>query len=75
MNKSIAWRAYSKFLHDKGYSDFSEAGNPSTTYDYPTRVEKICKREGYSNWDEFGEVMPSIIEKYGPNGSESEYGK
>lgn len=75
MNKTIAWRAYSKYLHDKGYSDFSAAGNPSTTYNYPSRVDKICKREGFSNWDEFGRKLLQIIEKYRPNGSESEYGK
>lgn len=47
MDKTIAWRAYNKYLHDKNYSEESKSGNPSTTYDYPNRIDRICKREGY----------------------------
>ena len=74
MKKPLAWRAYSKYLRDKGYSEFSESGNPSTTYDYPSRVDKICRKEGFSNWDDFGENIFEIIEKYSPNGVEAECG-
>ena len=75
MDKPIAWRAYSKYLCDKGYSKFSEAGNPSTSYNYPSRVDRICKKEGFPNWDDFGKHILEIIEKYGPDGTEAEYGK
>lgn len=74
MKKPLAWRAYSKYLRDKGYSEFSESGNPSTTYNYPSRVDKICRKEGFSNRDDFGEHIFEIIEKYSPNGVEAEYG-
>lgn len=75
MNRTIAWRAFSKYLHDKGYSDFSENGNPSTTYNYPSRIDTICKRENFSNWDELGEHFPEILDKYSKSGCEEDYGK
>ena len=74
MEKTIAWRAYSKYLRDKGYSEFSTAGHPSTAYDYPNRIDRICEIENFSNWDDFGAHIFEIIEKYGPNGSEAMYG-
>lgn len=74
MDKTIAWRAYSKYLHDKGYSDFSENGNPSTTYNYPSRVDKVCKDENYSDWDELGENINKVIVKYSTGGECEEKG-
>ena len=74
MEKSIAWRAYSKYLRDRGCSEESETGNPSTTYDYPDRINRICNREGFSTWDDFGEHIFEILKKYEPNGTEAEYG-
>ena len=75
MDKTIAWRAYSKYLRDKGYSEESKKGNPSTTYDYPTKVERICKKEGFANLDDLGEHINEIIQKYGQNGTEAKYGE
>ena len=74
MEKTIAFRAYSKYLKDKDYSEESKNGNPSTVHDYAQRVERICKRENFASWDELGENIFGIIEKYGPNGSEKDYG-
>lgn len=74
MKRTIAWRAYSKYLRDKGCSEFSDVGNLSTTNNYPYRVDRICRREGFANWDDFGNHIFEIIEKYGPNGIEAEYG-
>ncbi len=74
MDKTIAWRAYNMYLRDKGYSEKSKSGNLSTTYDYPNRIDRICKREGYDNWDDFGEQIFDILGKYEPNGTEAEYG-
>lgn len=74
MEKTIAWCAYSKYLRDKGYSDFSEKGNPSTTYNYPSRVDKVCKDENYSDWDELGENINKVIEKYSIGGECEEKG-
>lgn len=74
LNKTIAFRAYSKYLKDKGYSEESKNGNPSTVYDYTQRLERICKRENFISLDELGENISEIIKKYSPNGSEAEYG-
>lgn len=54
MKKTIAWRAFRKYLHDKGYSDESNAGNRSTTSNYPNRIDTICRKEKIATWDEFG---------------------
>ncbi len=75
MDKSIAWRAFNMYLREKGCSEESKKGNPSTVYDYPNRIDRICKREGYSNWDDFGDHIFEIIKKYDENGCEAEYGK
>ena len=75
MDKTIAWRAYSKYLRDKGCSEESKTGNKSTTYDYPNRIDRICKREGFENWDSLGEHIFDILPKYETDGVESEYGK
>ena len=74
MAKTIAWRAYSKYLRDKGCSEVSQNDNPSTTYDYPARIDRICRREKFANWDELGEHIVEILEKYDANGTEAEYG-
>lgn len=74
MDKNIAWRAFSKYLYDKGYSDESKSGNKSTNYDYPSRVERIYKRENLKSFDELGEHITEILNKYDKNGSEAEYG-
>ena len=75
MDKSIAWRAFSKYLRDKGYSEESKNKNPSTTYDYPCRVDRICEKEGFKTWDELGAHIFDVLPKYEPNGAEAEYGK
>lgn len=75
MQKSIAWRAYKKYLHDNGRSNETPKGNRSTTSDYPDRVDRICRKEGFSNWDDFGEHIFGILSKYEKGGTEEEYGQ
>lgn len=74
MEKTIAWRAFRKYLHDKGYSDESKAGNKSTTSNYPDCINIICKKEKIATWDEFGEQINNIIKKYSAGGQEEKYG-
>ena len=66
MKKTIAWRAFRKYLHDKGYSDESNAGNRSTTSNYPNRIDTICRKEKIATWDEFGEQINNIIKNIVP---------
>lgn len=74
MKKTIAWRAFRKYLHDKGYSDESNAGNRSTTSNYPNRIDRICRKEKIATWDEFGEQINNIIKKYSAGGQEKIFG-
>ena len=72
--KSIAWRAFSKFLKEKGYSEITKSGNKSTTYDYPSRIERICKREKFESWELLGEQILDVVKKYSLGGAEEKYG-
>lgn len=74
MKKTIAWRAFRKYLHDKGYSYESNAGNRSTTSNYPNRIDTICRKEKIATWDEFGEQINNIIKKYSAGGQEKIFG-
>ncbi|MBZ0328270.1 MAG: hypothetical protein K8F54_11735 [Altibacter sp.] len=62
------------YLIQQGYSEFTPSGNPSTVYDYMKRVQKICKRENITV-NRVAENIDYFIEKYGPTGNESEFGK
>lgn len=65
---------FKNFLIKKGYSEFTPTGNPSTVYDYIKRVEKICNRENISIYS-LSKDISFYVDKYGPAGSESEFGK
>lgn len=61
-------------LIEQGYSEFTPSGNPSTVYDYVKRVEKISDREKITIKD-LGKNISFYVDKYGPMGKESEFGK
>lgn len=65
---------FKSFLIEKGYSEFTPSGNPSTVYDYINRVEKIRSRENLT-LRELAENVSYYVDKYGPTGNESEFGK
>lgn len=71
MKETIAYKAFSKFLFDKDYSVYSKNGNKSTVFDYPNRVQKVCKEEGILNLDAFSTHIDLIIEKYSKNGEKA----
>ena len=65
---------FKNYLIQEGYSEFTPSGKPSTVYDYMKRVEKICAKEKITT----GKLVENInfyLDKYGPNGNESEFGK
>lgn len=39
---------FKNYLIQKGYSEYTPSGNPSTVYDYVKRINKICERERIS---------------------------
>jgi len=63
-----------KYLIEKGYSEFTPSGKPSTVYDYIKRVERIRSRENMT-LSELAENISYYVDKYGPTGNESEFGK
>ena len=65
---------FKDYLVSIGYSEFTPSGNPSTAYDYVKRVDKICKRENITV-SNMSKNIDHYIEKYGPTGFESEFGK
>ncbi|QXP69314.1 hypothetical protein H0I29_11820 [Polaribacter sp. R2A056_3_33] len=65
---------FKTYLINKGYSEFTPSGNPSTAYDYSKRVNKICLREAISV-EYLAENIEFYIEKYGPTGNDSDFGK
>lgn len=65
---------FKRFLILNGYSKFTPLGHPSTVYDYTKRIGKICKRESISI-NQLADNISVYVEKYGPLGSEAEFGK
>jgi len=65
---------YKDFLVQRGYSEYTPSGKPSTAYDYMKRIQRICDRENISV-NRLAENISSYLDKYGPTGNESEFGK
>ena len=65
---------FKRYLIEQGYSEFTPSGNPSTVYDYVQRIKKICDRENITV-KILAENINFYVDKYGPVGSESEFGK
>lgn len=62
------------YLIQKGYKEFTPAGNRSTVYDYVNRVDKILERERISIF-KLAENIDFYVRKYDSDGIEAEYGK
>ena len=65
---------FKKYLIEKEYREFTPSGKPSTVYDYIKRVEKIRSRENLT-LSELAKNISYYVDKYGPTGNESEFGK
>jgi hypothetical protein len=64
---------FTEYLRSKGYSEQTPSGHPSTVYDYPKRIDNVCKWESVS-WRELGENIEGIILKYDVGGEKEHYG-
>ena len=65
---------FQNYLTQQGYSEFTPSGKPSTVYDYSKRVKKICDRENIT-CESLAENISFYPDKYGPTGSEAEFGR
>lgn len=63
-----------RYLKNKGYSEKTKTGNPSTVYDYAKRVEKILKNENISYY-ELANDISNIIQKYDLGGEKQHIGE
>ena len=58
---------FTQWLIEKGYPEFTPAGNRSTARDYPFRVEQVCENENLS-WDALAAQIDSVIPAYDRGG-------
>ena len=65
---------FKTYLIRRGYKEFTPTGKPSTAYDYTKRVNKICSREAITV-EYLAENISFYIDKYGPTGNDSAFGK
>lgn len=63
-----------QYLVKKGFSDRTPTGNPSTTYDYTKRIERVCKENSLS-WERLLDNIDDIITQYDKGGIKEELGK
>ena len=63
-----------QFLINQGYSERTPSGNPSTVYDYPHRIDRICKWEN-TTWEGLAQKIGTIIRQYDAGGSKEDIGR
>lgn len=65
---------YESWLIRNGYSEWTFAGNPSTTHHYAYWVERVMKQENLDGWCELAEKIQDIIHKFGKFGIMKKFG-
>ena len=65
---------FKEYLIQKGYSEYTPSGKPSTAYDYVKRINKICERERIST-NQLADNINDYLKKYDIGGSEEDFGK
>jgi hypothetical protein len=48
--------------------------NPSTVYDYPKRIDKVCERENLT-WEESAKDIEKIVIQYDVTGCNEQFGR
>jgi hypothetical protein len=67
-------KQFETFLREKGYSQKTPSGAPSTVYDYSKRVGRVCKWENMT-WMELADNISTILVLYGVGGIKEDKGK
>lgn len=65
---------FKKWLISQGYSERTPSGHPSTAYDYPNRIDKICDWENIT-WETLAKNITTILSQYDTGGAKEIYGK
>lgn len=72
--------AFENYLRDRNYSEWTQSGHRSTVYDYPSRIDTICKDEGYvyangsPDWYALMVNLDALIDEYDKGGVKSHLG-
>jgi len=64
---------FKEYLIKRGYAVTTSSGNPSTVYDYLSRIEKVCEWE-YTTWADLAKNIGIILAKYDTGGSRENFG-
>lgn len=65
--------SFRQYLINRGYSQVTPSGNPSTVYDYIKRIDKVCERERI-NWQSLSIQIKQVGPKYDIGGTEEAFG-
>jgi len=64
---------FEEYLMKRGYAITAPSGKPSTAYDYPRRIEKVCKWEN-TTWADLATNIDAILVEYDIGGSKEKLG-
>lgn len=67
--------AFINYLIDRGYTEFSLNGSPSTVYDYVGRIERVCLNDEKITMRELALSIDTVLPKYEYCGSKRQIGK
>lgn len=76
----LSRKAFEDYLRDRNYSEWTPSGHRSTVYDYPFRIDTICRDEGYvrddgtSDWRALASNINTLIEEYDKGGMKEQLG-
>jgi len=64
---------FTAYLVKQGYSLKTPGGHPSTAYDYPKRIDKVCEWEK-TTWAGLADNISVIVTQYDVGGIKQDYG-
>jgi hypothetical protein len=60
---------FKNYLIERGYSQYTPSGHPSTVYDYIKRIDYVCALEGNISWEQLAADIPYVVQRYDTNGN------
>lgn len=61
-------KQFKQYLIERGYSQYTPSGKPSTVYDYIKRIDKVCEWENVC-WCKLKSNIHCILPKYDIGGA------
>jgi len=66
---------FRNYLREKGYSEFTPKGLPSTVYNYPVRIDYIIWFEKLHSWQNVVDNIDRFLIEYDKGGIKEKVGK